>query len=159
MPIQVKACPQCDRQLSKAAGFVPKYWCHNCNISFMAKEVEIRSKYRNRNKERSDKHEKKAAKKIAGRTTPGSGSLPFNKGDVRSDFVRMECKTTEKKSYSVKKELLLKIRKETEPHKIPVFNIQFEQDSGHLNYYIVDEGWFLQLLELWEKHEADKNDR
>lgn len=159
MPIQVKACPVCNRQLAKSSGIVPKYWCSNCGTSFMRNEVEIRSRYRNLNKERSDKHEKKAAKKISGRVTPASGALSFNKADVRSDFVRMECKTTEKKSYSIKKELLLKIRKETEPHKIPVFNIQFEQDSGHLNYYIVDEGWFLQLLELWERHEADKNDR
>lgn len=117
----------------------------------MRNEVEIRTKYRNLNKEKSDRHEKRAAKKLRGRQTPASGSLAFNKADVFNDAVRMECKTTENKSYSLKKELLLKVANETEHGKIPVFNIQFESEEGHLNYYVVDEGWFLELIETWRK--------
>ena len=79
-----------------------------------------------------------------------SGSLYFDKADVKSDALRMECKTTEKQSYSIRKELLLKIASETEHGKIPVFNIQFESKTGNLNYYILDEGWFLELLQLWK---------
>jgi hypothetical protein len=63
----------------------------------------------------------------------------------------MECKTTLNASYSIKKDLLLKLAGETEMQKMPVFNIQFEDDSGNLNYYILDEGFFLELLELWRK--------
>ena len=153
MPIQVKACTTCNRQLSKSAGVVPQYWCNNCKQGYTRYEVEIRTKYRNLNKEKSDRHEKKAAKKIRGRQTPASGAMNFNKADVFNDLVRMECKTTEKRSYSIKKELLLKVAGETEHGKIPVFNIQFEGSSSNLNYYIIDEGWFLELLELWR----DKN--
>ena len=152
MPIQVKACPTCNRQLSKASGIVPRYWCSNCSKGFMRSEVEIRTKYRNLNKTKSDRHEKQAAKKIRGRQTMASGALSFSKADVFNDLVRMECKTTEKQSYSVKKELLLKVAGETEHGKIPVFNIQFEGTSSNLNYYIIDEGWFLELLELWRNN-------
>ena len=152
MPIQVRACPGCNRQLTKAAGLLPRYWCSSCKQGYLRNEVEIRSKYRNLNKEKSDRHEKKAAKKLRGRQTPASGSLAFNKADVYNDLVRMECKTTEKQSYSVKKDLLLKIAAETEHGKIPVFNIQFEREEGHLNYYIIDEGFFLELIELWRNN-------
>jgi hypothetical protein len=150
MPIQVRACPSCNRQLSKAAGFYPQYWCSSCKQAFTAKEVEIRSAYKNTNKIRSDKHEKRAAKKLKAKPTLASGALPFDKADVKSKIIRAECKTTQKMSYSIKKELLLKLSRETEQGKIPVFNIQFESEDGDLNYYILDEGWFLQLLELWE---------
>ena len=152
MPIQVKACPTCNRQLTKAAGIVPRYWCSLCKKGYLKSEVEIRTKYRNLNKEKSDRHEKKAAKKIRGRQTMASGALSFGKADVFNDIVRIECKTTEKQSYSIKKELLLKVANETEHGKIPVFNIQFEEQTGNLNYYIIDEGWFLELLQLWRKH-------
>ena len=151
MPIQVRACPSCNRQLAKASGIAPRYWCSSCKLGYLRSEVEIKSQYRNLNKEKSDRHEKKAAKKIRGRQTPASGAMAFNKADVYSDLVRMECKTTEKRSYSIKKELLLKVAGETEHGKLPVFNIRFEEESGNLNYYIIDEGFFLELLELWRK--------
>mgnify|MGYP003627714404 CR=1 FL=1 len=155
MPIQVKACPSCNRQLAKASGIAPRYWCSSCKVGYLKSEVEVRTKYRNLNREKSDKHEKKAAKKIRGRQTPASGAMAFNKADVYSDLVRMECKTTEKKSYSIKKDLLLKVAGETEHGKIPVFNIQFEGIGSHLNYYVIDEGFFLELLDLWRKENED----
>ena len=148
MPIQVKPCLECGQRLKKRWS---RYICSYCNIEYTRTEVEIRSSYKNLNKKKSDKHEKRAAKKFKGRQTPASGALRFNKADVFNDSLRMECKTTEKKSYSLKKELLLKVSNETEHGKIPVFNVQFEEETGNLNYYILDEGWFLQLLDLWKK--------
>jgi hypothetical protein len=109
------------------------------------------------NKVRSDRHEKNAANKVNGRTTLASGALPFDKGDVKNSLLRMECKTTEKKSIVLKRALLLKIQRETEMGKIPVFNVQFEHPTGDLNYYVLDEGWFLQLLDLWEKENNEEN--
>lgn len=152
MPVQVKSCAECGHSLVKRWS---RYLCKRCNIEYKKSEVEIKSSFRNLNKEKSDRHEKKAAKKIRGRQTPASGAMAFNKADVYSDLVRMECKTTEKQSYSIKKELLLKVAGETEHGKIPVFNVRFEQESGDLNYYIIDEGFFLELLELWRKHNED----
>lgn len=145
MPIQVKPC-ECGHFLVKRWS---RYHCKACGNSYKRTEVEIKSAYRNMNRERSDRHEKKAAKKIRGRQTPASGAMAFNKADVYNDLVRMECKTTIKQSYSVKKGLLLKVAGETEHGKIPVFNIRFEDKTGNLNYYILDEGFFLELLELW----------
>ena len=149
MPIQVKPCNECGRSLVKRWS---RYICTHCQLEYKKTDVEIKSAFRNMNKEKSDRHEKKAAKKIRGRQTPASGAMAFNKADVYSDLVRMECKTTEKRSYSIKKELLLKVAGETEHGKMPVFNVRFEEESGNLNYYIIDEGFFLELLELWRNH-------
>lgn len=149
MPVQVKPCEKCGRSLVKRWS---RYICTSCKVEYKKTDVEIKSKFRNLNKEKSDKHEKRAAKKIRGRQTPASGAMAFNKADVYSEHLRMECKTTEKKSYSLKKELLLKVAGETEHGKIPVFNIRFEDPSGDLNYYVVDEGFFLELIGLWRQH-------
>ena len=149
MPIQVKPCTECGCSLVKRWS---RYICPRCKATYKRTDVEVASAYRNLNKEKSDRHEKKAAKKIRGRQTPASGAMAFNKADVYSDLVRMECKTTEKRSYSLKKELLLKVAGETEHGKMPVFNVRFEEESGNLNYYIIDEGFFLELLELWRKY-------
>lgn len=149
MPIQVKPCNECGRFLVKRWS---RYICTHCQLEYKKTDVEIKSAFRNVNKEKSDRHEKKAAKKIRGRQTPASGAMAFNKADVYSDLVRMECKTTEKQSYSIQKELLLKVASETEHGKMPVFNVRFEEESGNLNYYILDEGFFLELLELWRNH-------
>ena len=149
MPIQVKPCNECGRFLVKRWS---RYICTHCQLEYKKTDVEVKSTFRNMNKEKSDRHEKKAAKKIRGRQTPASGAMAFNKADVYSDLVRMECKTTEKRSYSIKKELLLKVAGETEHGKMPVFNVRFEEESGNLNYYIIDEGFFLELLELWRNH-------
>lgn len=152
MAISIKPCEVCGSSLVQRW---PSYYCAACQRYYTKEAVSTtyiaRNPSRNVNKERSDKHEKKAAKKIDGRGTPASGAMKFNKADVYSDLVRMECKTTLNASYSIKKDLLLKLAGETEMQKVPVFNIQFEDDSGNLNYYILDEGFFLELLELWRK--------
>ena len=153
MPVQVKPCKECGRFLVKRRS---RYLCASCKVEYKKSEVEVKSSFRNLNREKSDRHEKRAAKKIRGRQTPASGAMAFNKADVYSDIVRMECKTTEKKSYSLKKELLLKVAEETERGKIPVFNIRYEDESGNLNYYVIDEGFFLELLELW-RNENEKS--
>lgn len=41
----------------------------------------------------------------------GSGNGPYRKNDVRSEEFSVECKTTEKKSYSLKLDDLLKAEK------------------------------------------------
>ena len=151
MPIQVKPCIECGRSLVKRWS---RYLCTQCNLEYTKSEVEVKSAFRNLNKEKSDRHEQKAAKKIRGRQTPASGAMSFNKADVYNELLRMECKTTEKQSYVLRKDLLLKIASETEHGKVPVFNVRFEEESGNLNYYIIDEGFFLELLELWRNKDA-----
>lgn len=41
---------------------------------------------------------------IQGRTTAGSGNTAFDKNDVRTRYWSLDCKTTDKKSFSIKKD-------------------------------------------------------
>lgn len=52
-------------------------------------------------KRRSQKQEKSVAKKFGGKVTAASGALWGMKGDVRSEKFLIECKTTEKKYYTL----------------------------------------------------------
>lgn len=54
----------------------------------------------------SDKQEKAVARAIGGRQTANSGATPYQKGDVLTDHVLVECKTVTKPqgSVSIKKE-------------------------------------------------------
>ena len=58
---------------------------------------------------RAPMQEAEAARRVGGRVTPGSGSGRV-KGDARRrGVVRIECKTTSKKSFSVTREMVEKI--------------------------------------------------
>ena len=61
----------------------------------------------------SAKQEKQVAKIVDGKVNANSGAAPFCAGDVVKDNFLIECKTTTKevKSYSIKKDVLLKIKK------------------------------------------------
>ncbi len=62
----------------------------------------------------SNTQEKYVAKKLGGRKQLNSGATPFYKGDVILKDVLIECKTptTEKKSFSIKKEWITKLNNE-----------------------------------------------
>ena len=101
----------------------------------------------------SNIQEKAVAKALGGRQVRGSGASPFSLGDVRLDRILVECKTstTEKSSYSVKKAVLDKIRKEAiemgKYYSILAFN--FGPDSK--NYYVIDEDTAKFLVEKIEE--------
>lgn len=100
----------------------------------------------------SNKQEKQVAKAVGGRQVPNSGATPFNKGDVKTAQFLIECKTsvTEKRSFSVKKDWLLKNKEEAfamgKDYSVLVFN--FGPDSE--NYYVIDERLFKRLKEVIE---------
>lgn len=60
----------------------------------------------------SQRQEKRVAMRTSGKVQPGSGSGYMRKGDVRSFLQLIECKTTTKQSYSLKRAVLDKIEKE-----------------------------------------------
>lgn len=60
-------------------------------------------------RKKSQKQEKTVAKNLNGRVTPASGALWGAKGDVRTDIFLIECKTTDKSSYSLKASIWNKI--------------------------------------------------
>jgi len=97
----------------------------------------------------SDRQEKHIAKVTKGKQTANSGATAFSKGDVRTDQFLIEAKTcmSEKQSFSIKKEWLLKNEEERfamgKDYSALAFN--FGDDE---NYYIISEKLFIRLLEF-----------
>lgn len=91
------------------------------------------------------------AKKFNLYRSPNSGGGKFKKGDLYSKEadITVECKSsmTEKSSFSVQKEWLIKAKDEA--HANGIFNscvaISFIPD-GNENYFIIDEKLFSLLL-------------
>lgn len=102
----------------------------------------------------SDKQEKHIAKVTHGKQTANSGATAFSKGDVRTDQFLIEAKTcvSEKQSFSIKKEWLLKNEEERfamgKDYSALAFN--FGDDE---NYYIISEKLFIKLLALLKQEE------
>lgn len=93
---------------------------------------------------RSRRQERRLAKTLDGKPTAASGAFWSHKGDVRSEDFLVEAKTTEKASYSLKKEIWEKIRREALlDGRMPVLAIQI-QDR---NLVVLDEEDFLALTE------------
>lgn len=88
-------------------------------------------------RKKSQKQEKSVAKSIGGRVTPASGALWGAKGDVRSDKFLIECKTTDKPLYSVKKQIWQKICEEAlqDNLRIPVMCISVQNNDFALIAY------------------------
>jgi len=97
---------------------------------------------------RSPKQEKEAADRLGGRPTRGSG-CGNDKGDVSVDGVlRLECKTTEKKSFSLKRETVLKIEQEAlEKNQVPAMEVEFIDSKGNkIAHCAVVPLWVLEEL-------------
>lgn len=101
----------------------------------------------------SNHQEKKVAKAVGGKQVSNSGATAFNKGDVTTDSMLLECKTCmeNKKSFSIKKEWLEKNKEEAfemgKSYSALVFNFGPDTD----NYYVIDEKLFKELLDYIEK--------
>jgi len=99
----------------------------------------------------SNNQERKVAKTVGGSQVANSGATPFHKGDVTTtgrDGWLIECKTStsEKASFSIKKEWLTKNKEEAfamgKDHNALCFDFG---DNKH--YYIIDEKTFLKIME------------
>lgn len=93
-------------------------------------------------RKKSQKQEKKVAKELNGRVTPASGALDCAKGDVRSDYFLIECKTTSKDFYSLSLDTWDKISKEAlrDGMRVPVMCIDLE--DGERRYAVINESDF-----------------
>lgn len=96
----------------------------------------------------SDRQEKAVAKAVGGKQVSNSGATAFNKGDVRTNDWLIECKTctTEKKSFSIKKEWIEKNQEEAFAMNKDYNALAFDFGDGR-NYYIVDEKTFVLMKE------------
>ncbi len=103
----------------------------------------------------SNKQEKAVAKAVGGKKVANSGATAFNKGDVTTDDMLIECKTCveNKKSFSIKKEWLEKNKEEAfemgKSYSALAFNFGPDTD----NYYVIDEKLFKILKEALENDE------
>lgn len=91
---------------------------------------------------RSRKQELAGAKRFGGRVTPGSGNGWHTKNDVRTPDLSIEYKTTEKKSYSLKYDDLIKAERNA------------LIDSGRQFLFIVELGgreWVTMPIEYFEE--------
>ena len=93
-----------------------------------------------RSHEHSPKQEARIAKSVRGRPVAGSGA-GWEKGDVRKEgFVRIEAKTTLKKSFAVSRKLIEKIEDEaTGCAEMPAIALDFLNPDGTVDkaVYIV----------------------
>lgn len=98
----------------------------------------------------SERQELSVSRAIDGRRTINSGASLFQGGDVVTKTFCIECKTQmeEKKSFSVKREWIDKIKEEAfasdKDNWAIAFNFGGENQSE--NYYIVDEKLFKKLV-------------
>lgn len=97
----------------------------------------------------SDKQEKKVAKAIGGKQTANSGATDFSKGDVTTDTWLIECKTatSEKQSFSIKREWLKKNREEAFSMGKDYNALVFDFGDNGERFYIVDEKTFKLMKE------------
>lgn len=149
-------CSVCQGLLKEWA--LGKDKCQTCGRTWARRRAGPASSHPDKTKSRSyrkqsDKQEKRVARDVGGRTTIASGQTPIDKADVRSSLVRVECKYTDKKSFTLKVADLLKVAEQATGDQIPLFYIEY-REAGE-GYYVVPESWFLQLLET---HKNDQND-
>lgn len=101
----------------------------------------------------SKKQEDRIAKVVGGKVNANSGATSFFKGDVRTDHLLVECKTSVKevKSVSIKKEWLEKLNEERfamgKQHSVLAFDFGDGKD-----YFIIDKRLMSMLLDTLEKY-------
>ena len=105
----------------------------------------------------SKNQESRVAKNLKGKRQANSGATPFFKGDVVTEHFCIECKTsmTEKKSTSIKRDWVDKLKEEAFAMGKPYWAVAF--NFGGLdnpeNFYVIDEKLFLRLINYLEGSE------
>lgn len=97
----------------------------------------------------SHKQEKQIEDTFNGKCTPNSGATPFIKGDVVIDNILVECKTSIKdsNSFSVKKQVLEKLKKEAFSNGKYYSTLCFNfGPTEKKNYFVIDENLFNILV-------------
>ena len=101
----------------------------------------------------SGRQERKVAKAVKGKLVSNSGASDFTAGDVVSDLFLIECKTktTESKSFTIKKEWLDKNREEAFEMGKPYSAMAIDFGDGE-NHYLINEKLFIKLLKSLEEN-------
>lgn len=93
-------------------------------------------------KRKSQKQERSVANTFNARLTPASGALWGAKGDVRNDKFLIECKTTEKSSYTLTAKVWEKIHEEAvrDHLRIPLLIVDLEDSERYVVFRPIDFG-------------------
>lgn len=105
----------------------------------------------------SSKQESRVAKGVKGKKQPNSGATAYRKGDVITDSFCIECKTatTEKASFSIKKDWIDKLKEESFAMNKPYWSVCFNFGGlyNNENLYIINENLFNQLQQYIKEQE------
>ena len=101
----------------------------------------------------SKRQEQQIAKAIKGKVQPNSGAANFVAGDVKTDYCLVDAKTvmSSKKSVSIKKEWLHKIKDEAFAMNKDFGVVAINFGPNEPNFFILDEQQFKTYLRLYEK--------
>ena len=103
----------------------------------------------------SDLQEKAVCKALGGTQQPNSGAGKWRKGDILLKEASMlcECKTSvsEKSSYSIKKEVIEKTKKEAHSNRLLNSCLCFDFGPNTDRYYVIDENMMKYLIECLKK--------
>lgn len=104
----------------------------------------------------SGKQEKVVANKLKGRCQNNSGATTFQKGDIIAGDWIIECKTktSESKSFGIKKEWLDKIKEEAISMNKYHSALCFDYGDSGERYYVITEREFKRFL-AYDKEEND----
>lgn len=94
----------------------------------------------------SNKQEKKIAKAVQGQQVVNSGATAFKKGDVTTEnwLFEAKTKTTESKSFSIKREWIEKNKEEAFAMGKDYSALVIDFGDGE-QFYLLDEKTFLEL--------------
>ena len=105
----------------------------------------------------SSKHEASIAKALNGKVNSSSGSGHFEKGDVICEeanlLIEAKCTTSPKQSFSIKKEWLVKNKKEALSMRKANQALCFRFDPEGDNYYIINESLMQYLIKCLSNDE------
>lgn len=103
----------------------------------------------------SKRQESKVAKILGGRVQPNSGATDYYKGDVTTDNMLLECKTSmkPKQSFSIKKEWLDKNELERFSMKKDYSGLVFDFGDNKEQYIVMELSQFKRLLSERNKEE------
>ena len=105
----------------------------------------------------SDLHEKSVCADLGATQQPNSGGGKFRKGDVvhKASSTLIECKTctSDKDSFSIKKEWFAKNEEEMFSQHLSNSVIAFNFGPGQENYYVINKHMMRYLLEKLEEEQ------
>lgn len=101
----------------------------------------------------SSNQEKQIAKVLGAKRTLNSGAGKFDKGDLHTENWLIEAKTCmePKKSFSIKKEWLTKMKDEQYANNKMYSSLCFDFGDNSGRYYIIDENLFQCVIDIMKE--------